>query len=308
MRTEVSPEWAPSYELVLAMGSPAGLQVSDSLGRRHRELGQGSDVFWAHLLSVAVEAPAPRDSAAFLAHLSVVPPVELRRRLAGYYVRWFRRLTPPEVMEQALGGDPAAQRRFLATSAPRDPAWQAALRALLSRPARELHAQLLRFAEDWVAEVEPQLAPTFARLRREARRPPLEELGLEYVPEPGIEHALLIPSEVIHPERHVFDHLQLKLICYPVEPTRPAPAVPDREAVRLFQALGDERRLSLVAVLAATPLTAAELADRVGMPITTAIHHLKLLSRAGVVHGGGRGRTYSVGPGLAERVSRSLPG
>src|SRR5207302_1356468 len=81
----VSVEAAPAYELVLSMASPRTLAkvAGPRLMARLTTLGHGSDYFWAHLLSAALEAPPPRDGEAFLAHLEAIDARDLRLRLAG---------------------------------------------------------------------------------------------------------------------------------------------------------------------------------------------------------------------------------
>src|SRR5438105_7261932 len=156
----VSVEAAPAYELVLSMASPRTLAkvAGPRLMARLTTLGHGSDYFWAHLLSAALEAPPPRDGEAFLAHLEAIDARDLRLRLAGYYVRWFRWLTPPDVMLKALRGDRRATEALLATSEPQDPAWQAALRAVLGSSSAALKSRVLNFAWSWYRAVGPALA------------------------------------------------------------------------------------------------------------------------------------------------------
>src|SRR5439155_6254783 len=105
----------------------------------------GGDMVWTHLLTVSYDTAPPRDPALFLKTLQAMHPRELRLRLVGYYVRYFRRATPPEVMAAAVTGDRAAIRKFLATSYPDDELWHGALRALLEGSAgdmRRSHARL----------------------------------------------------------------------------------------------------------------------------------------------------------------------
>jgi DNA-binding transcriptional ArsR family regulator len=321
MALRAAVEAAPAYELVLSMASPRPLAkvAGPGLAAQLSALGHGSDYFWAHLLSVAIEAPPPRDAEAFLAHLEAIDPSDLRLRLAGYQVRWFRRFTPPEVMLKALRGDRRAAEAFLATSEPQDPAWQAALGEILSSTAATLKSRVLNLAWGWYRAVGPALEREQPMLRQEAARqrargPRISAVdliaavaGVEYVPEPGIERVILIPSLAIRPELHVFDHLQLKIICYPLDVPRRDAWSPPTGLTGLVKSLADERRLSMVRLLAGGPLSAQQIAGQLGIPITTALHHLAILRSSGVLRGGrGRGRTYLLDRTLRARVQAGL--
>jgi Helix-turn-helix domain len=320
MGLRATVEAAPAYELVLSMASPRPLAkvAGPALMARLSALGHSSDYFWAHLLSVALETPPPRDGEAFLAHLEAIDARDLRQRLAGYQVRWFRWLTPPEVMAAALRGDRRASEEFLSTSEPQDPAWQAALREVLGSSSAALKSRLLGMAWAWYRAVGPALARQQPLLRAEAvrQRARATDLsavdliaiaGLEYVPEPGIERVILIPSLVIRPDHHVFDHLQLKIICYPIDGPRREGWAPPPSLTGLVKALADERRLGIVRLLAAGPLSAQQIAGQLSMPITTALHHLGVLRRGGVIRGGGsRGRTYLLDRTLPARLQAGL--
>lgn len=314
-------EAAAAYELVLSMASPRSLArvAGAGLMTRLSALGHGSDYFWAHLLSVAVDAPPPRDAEAFLAHLEAVDAGDLRLRLAGYYVRWFRWLTPPEIMLKALRGDRRATEAFLSTSEPQDPAWQAALREILGSSPANLKSRVLSLAWGWYRAVGRSLLREQPALRQEATRQRARGIklaaveliaavaGLEYVPEPGIERVILIPSLVIRPERHVFDHLQLKIIAYPLPARRRDAWTAPADLTGLVKSLADARRLGMVRLLAGGPLSAQQVAGRLGIPITTALHHLAVLRRGGVLHGGkGRGQSYQLDRTLPARVQAGL--
>jgi len=83
--------------------------------------------------------------------------------------------------------------------------------------------------------------------------------GWEYIAEPGINAVLLVPSLVIWPAAHVFDHHSTKIICYPVGPTTSAPPEePPLALLRAGQAVADERRLRIIRLLAREELTASE--------------------------------------------------
>src|SRR5688500_1905929 len=266
-------ESAAAYELVLSLAvaaseasTPQAIEVREAAGaalveRVHRFAS--SDWMWAHLLSVAYEAPPPRDVPAFRAFLQGVPPLEIQRRLAGFYVRWFRRSTSLAVMEAAIRGDAAAIREFVARGSGEDPSWSRSLRTRLDAGAARTKADLLTLLDAWIDAVfGPATAPTLRRLgaaaslRRRAvsGRPAADAvsdvLGWEYVAEPGITRVLLVPSVVIHPTTHEFEHEQTKLICFPIDPRDdPSPRV-SGELLAIARALADESRLRALTALA----------------------------------------------------------
>jgi len=61
-----------------------------------------------------------------------------------------------------------------------------------------------------------------------------------------------------------------------------APWLPEA-AGELFRAFADPRRRQILETLAAGPLDVSELARRCAMPRQTAMHHLTILQRAGLV-------------------------
>jgi DNA-binding transcriptional ArsR family regulator len=322
-------ESAPAYELVLSLAvaaseasTPQATAVreaaGDALVERVRRFAS-SDWMWAHLLSLAYEAPPPRDAHAFRAFLQGVPPLELQRRLAGFYVRWFRRSTSTEVMEAAIRGDAAAAREFVARGSGEDPSWSRSLRIRLDAGASRTKGDLLPLLDAWIDRVfAPVIEPTLRRLgaaaslrrravsRRAAAEAVSSVLGWEYVAEPGIARVLLVPSVVIHPTTHEFEHEQTKLICFPIDPHADTSPRASRELLAVARALADESRLRALAALAESELGAQELADRLGLGLSTVLHHLGELRAAGLVERGGRRRPYRLAARGLERAATLL--
>lgn len=297
LRLEIDASTA--YEFVLSLGSAAAgtlkWQVPHGLVREVAAWSAGSDIVWTHLLTVAYDSPPPRDPASFLKTLQAMHPRELRLRLAGYYVRYFRRATPPEVMAAAVNGDRAAIREFLATSYPDDELWQGALERLLKGSAWDMRRDLTRLLREWLDVFgefhDPKLIEgELARCRTNARGRKTEDVVAEamecydFVFEPGIDSVLLIPSRVIWPYLHVFDHLTTSIICYPFRGSRAVdPTKPPKELVAFGQALADDHRLRVLRLLAGGELPAQEMASRLGVGLTTLLHHLAVLREAGLV-------------------------
>jgi len=322
-------ESAPAYELVLSLAvaasdasTPQATTVRDAAGAalvdRVRRFAS-SDWMWAHLLSLAHEAPPPRDVPAFRAYVQGVPPLEIQRRLAGFYVRWFRRSTSPEVMEAAIRGDDDAIREFVARGSGEDPSWSRSLRTRLDAGAARTKADLLPLLDAWIDGVfGPVTRPTLRRLGAAAslRRRAVSGraaadavsgvLGWEYVPEPSIGRVLLVPSVVIHPTTHEFEHGQTKLICFPIDPREDTSPRASRELLAVARALADESRLRALTALAGSDLGAQELADRLGLGLSTVLHHLGELRAAGLVERGGRRRPYRIAAQGLDRAAALL--
>src|SRR5205807_3568874 len=151
-RLRLEIDASPAYEFVLSLAAATAggsVQAPRSLLDAARSLAGSSDMVWAHLLTVAYDTAPPRDVAALLAAVRAMHPRELRLRLLGYYVRYFRRATAPEVIAAAAGGDQAAAELFIATSYPDDPRWQGALAALLPLDGWETRRRLLAVLAQW---------------------------------------------------------------------------------------------------------------------------------------------------------------
>lgn len=308
-------EAAPAYEFVLSLAvaaSRADIPEANALRsaagaplvERVRRFA-GSDWMWAHLLTLAYEAPAPRDLAEFLAFMHTVPPRELLRRLAGYYVRWFRRATPVATMDAALRGESAGIRQFVASGGNEDAEWSSSLRIRLEAGGAASKRELLPILDAWSEQVfAPVLAPASRRLiaAANARRRAMaglaphdaltRVLGWSYVPEPGVARVLLIPSAVTRPLTHEFEQEQTKLICFPVDPDRELAPRPPAALLALAQALADESRLRALRELSREELGAQQLADRLNLGLPTMLHHLAELRAVGLIERGGRRRPY----------------
>jgi DNA-binding transcriptional ArsR family regulator len=307
-RLRLEIDASPAYEFVLSIAAATAggkSQAPPELVSEISRFAGGCDMVWAHLMTVAYDTSPPRDVSAIIKQVQALHPRELRLRLLGYYVRYFRRATPPEIIAAAADGDAGAGRRFKETSYPDDVLWQSALAALLPLTAWETRRRLLSILRRWRTIFESEYKPgdllaEVAARRVQARGVRAEQMvgavmeGWEYVGEPGINAVLLIPSLAIWPAAHVFDHHSTKVICYPVPPTRAVePSAPPAELLARVQGVADECRLRILRVLAKEELTAQEIATRLAMRLTTLLHHLDLLRDSGLVSTvGGRRRVY----------------
>jgi DNA-binding transcriptional ArsR family regulator len=318
-RLRLEIDASPAYEFVLSLAAASVSGAAEGLAAEVANLSGGCDMVWVHLLTLAYEQAPPRDPDSLIAAVAATHPRELRLRLLGYYVRWFRRATPPDVIAAAAGGDPAAAARFRATSYPDDPPWQAALAALLPLSTEETRRRLLGLLRRWRAPFSKEYEPGPLQLEVAARRAQAKSLrpeqvlagvmdGWGYVPEPGMTSLLLIPSVAIWPWSHVFDHEGTKIVCYPLRPgIAGAGGEPEEALAAIGQALGDPRRLRILRLLAGEELTAVELAARLSIGLTTLLHHLARLREAGLLDSGtGRRRAYRLRPEAVSAYGTSL--
>jgi DNA-binding transcriptional ArsR family regulator len=321
-RLRLEIDASPAYEFVLTLAAATATgnaQAPPELVREISRFAGGCDMVWTHLLTVAYDIRPPRDVAALIKEVQTMHPLELRLRLLGYYVRYFRRATPPDVIAAAVEGDARARKQFIESSYPDDASWQSALAALLPLTAWETRRRLLGALKRWATSFERHYAPAellaeAAARRVQARGQRAEHMvgavmdGWEYVAEPGINAVLLIPSRAIWPASHVFDHHSTKLICYPVAPARRiAASAPPAELLARAEGVADERRLRILRTLADDALTAQEIATRMSMGLTTLMHHLELLRESGLVSAGdGRRKTYRLRRAAVTELGQNL--
>jgi DNA-binding transcriptional ArsR family regulator len=171
---------------------------------------------------------------------------------------------------------------------------------ILSLPAQRLHRIVLDVLKPWLHEVFlPRAAATQEILERDARRVSalidrespervieLASRGLEFRPEGWIQRVVLLPHISMRPWNVLGANRGDSLICYPVADEslgwEPGSVPPD--LVRLHRALGDDKRLRMLAVLAGTDETGLqELAEAVDLAKSSAHHHLVILRAAGLV-------------------------
>jgi DNA-binding transcriptional ArsR family regulator len=224
-------------------------------------------------------------------------PLDLLRYLTGYYRRVFRRETPAAVMDAAIGGDGAARREFRRTSFPTELNWRDTLRHLLARDPAAIQAEFAGLVGRWHSEVYAPLEKELVAEMDAALRTfenatdglPLEQVveraapGVTYVPEAGQTSVVLLPSIAIRPVWAVADHRTANVFAFPAPDPEGRGATPPARLVALGRAIGDETRLRILRELATNPATPPDLADRMGIPRTTLLHHLRILRDADLI-------------------------
>jgi DNA-binding transcriptional ArsR family regulator len=313
----VEIEVAEAYELLMSLvaASDPGERGTFEIGRDWFEraeaaagealladiarLSGASSWVFGNVLPLALTAEAPRDGAALRARLEALDDEELHLHLLGYYLRPFRRATPPEVTLAASRGDPAAVAEMRRTSFPGDARWPAAVAGLLGLGQAESAALLRRVVGEWHERVfRDEWAALHAVAERDAadkralagslspeRLIDLATRGWEYVPEPGVARVVLAPSAVVRPWNVTADSGDTRIFCYAVgdEAVSATVGSPPPRLVRQLRALADERRLRVLRRLRESPASLAELAAEFGQPKTTMHHHLVALRAAGLV-------------------------
>ena len=279
------------------------------------------DEIWKHMLGLAYDCPAPRDVPAFIALIEATDPVELRLHMLGYYVRHHHRAPSPEIILQAAQGDTEAQTKLLKTSYPEDAHWQATLRRVLSLEPAAMKSLLLDIFHGWYDEVfreqEPLILPILAcdaetklALRPTVSAEQLIEIatGFEYVPEPGIQRVVLIPSYILRPWNLITERYDTRIFCYSVadESIAADNQAPPARLVKLAKALADERRLRILKQLATGSYTLQEMSKDFGIPKTTMHHHLVALRSAGLVRMNLSDKRWSLRQGMVDNLGELL--
>jgi DNA-binding transcriptional ArsR family regulator len=195
---------------------------------------------------------------------------------------------------------------------------------LLTLGVEETHEVAVEILDRWAEEVFPGHAERVAdALERDAgtRRAQLETMspeevvegasGVQYSPDPSIRQVFLLPQVAMRPWVLLCEHDDVRMFVYPVadESLSGDASAPPGRLVRFHRALGDEKRLRMLKAIATSTATLQELADRFGLPKSTAHHHLAILRAAGLVRvSSDYERRYSVRREAPPEAERWLKG
>jgi DNA-binding transcriptional ArsR family regulator len=258
----------------------------------------GRDPFISLLGFAHARTEAPSASAVVDA-LRDADAVDVVLTMVGYYRRAYRLTTPPNVIRDAVGGDRHAIRDVLRSSYAGVAHWQASLRNALGRDVSEVRDELVAALSTWLrtgfAELEPEIAAAQAadaeRVRELVATRDLDDVlqviapAITFAREVGQSLVVLAPSTLIHPGWALTDFGASLVIAYPAVAQRPSSDDPPARLVLLSKALGDELRLRALRELGGGPLSASELARRLGVPRTSLQHHIAILVSAGLARG-----------------------
>lgn len=280
------------YDQIRTKASPELLDAIERLG--------GAAKPWGGLLRLAQARPAATTVPDLIARVEATQPVELRLNLLGYYAPWYPPTFDRERIRAAAEGDQAVGRALKAdrdyTDEVEDSHWTGTLVSLDPATTKVLVLDILRgWYRDVFADDEASLAKILAR-DAAAKRALADVLspealiesatnGLEYQAQPWVRTVLLVPHVTMRPWNVMNAYDDVYLIGYPVadESLGADLTAPPARLVRLHKALGDDKRLRMLRMLARSSATLQELAEGVGLAKSTAHHHLVILRSAGLI-------------------------
>ncbi|MGI9648442.1 MAG: ArsR/SmtB family transcription factor [Acidimicrobiia bacterium] len=333
IRIEIDP--SPAYELLFelfALDNPedssqyaAGQDwLDETRGRLPaefladlEELKTGGEI-WLVLLGLVYDTPAPKTIEAFLDHLKSMDPDAFRAHLIAR--AWFTKESevPEDIIAAAAAGDEEAYAAICraADDCSCGPGWA----NLLALSAQEVKGTVIGLLEGYAekgfdGEVS-KLLDRDARAKRAlaASLSPVEMIeratnGITLANTDGVEAVILIPSVVIRPFVVITDHGALRIFGYPVseEFLTADEDAPPSWLVDFYKAVGDEKRLRILTVLAQNDATLGDLVERLDLSKSTVHHHLRLLRTAGLVRVTiGEEHVFSLRPGALPQAGPLL--
>lgn len=293
----VSEESPEDYDIgadrlgALRDAAPPGLR--EATGRLLREFPKAL----THLVGIVYRAGPPYDVTTLVAELEEIDETELHLTLLGYHdLR--HRVADEETLRGALDGDEDAFREVREAAAGWE-SWRDVIHGLLDMSSSEVKQATLTLVRGWSKVYADELedeALAAARRDVEHKRPLVDEVppgrlveiatnGVEFVRDPRVRRLVLFPSYVFRPWVLLGEYDDIRFVVYPVadEHLEIEGGVPPPQLVKLYKALGDERRLRLLRRLSLGPITLKEAADEVGVAKSTVHHHLAVLRQAGLV-------------------------
>lgn len=263
----------------------------------------GCGELWLPLIGLAHSSGETSSMTRFINHVESMNPVELRKVLIGGACSHHD--LPREDADAAAAGDPDAIERVVSLKYV-----SAGLESLIRATARDTKARivgLLTAVNDALGTSISEAMPALQRdadekraLARSMDAPKLVETatnGVTFKPQPHIDGVVLIPSKIIRPWTVIIEHEGLRVFAYSVadEHLLADPDAPPTYLVDLYKALGDERRLRMLAILREGDAGLMEIAERVDLAKSTTHHHLRILRSAGLVRVTvGENKSYSL--------------
>lgn len=262
------------------------------------EIGSG-DV-WVALLPQLAEMSSGGTIDGFIDHLGHMDPADLRVTLMKVHDKFPR--VSQELVADAAEGDFDAVEELLSIPEMDNKdmkQWRDSLRFLLLKDPKELQEYLVGIVRsaheeafvDREKEFRPFLEADYRAKRSMARRVSPERLldvatsGIQIADSRAYRPMVLMPTMVARPWVVFAQGPDSFVLGYPVsdETLNPDPNAPPQWLVKMHKALGDEKRLRVLRVLAEGDASLADLADRIEMPKSSLHHHMMLLRTAGLV-------------------------
>ena len=270
------------------------------------------------LIGMVYDLPAPRSASDLLDALREADPVWLRQAIVTQVSR-----LPSSRQEEAIGaaaaGDADSLDEALACCYLDE---DDGLRTLLALGPAASHDLVIRLVEGFASVVLDDLVALEGVLQRDAaatrgmsasvtpeRLVEIATNGVTFEAGSDVRGVVLIPSLALRPWVIISDHRGRKLFFYPVadEHLQADPALPPAWLVETHKALGDERRLRIIHMLAGGPASLGDVAERLAAPKSTVHHHLRILRAAGLVRITlGVDKSYAIRPDAFDEAARGL--
>lgn len=273
---------------------------------------------WLSLIGLAQAVPGVRSVVDLVSLIKDMDPIELRRTLIHQACLHTDLKDDTSTIDAAATGDMDAIATLLAA----DDHCNGGFRNLMESAPEVTVERITTILTGANAVLEPSISDALPALRRDADEkrslassmdaPRLVETatnGVTFTMQPHISEVLLIPSKIIRPWTVIIDHEGTQIFGYSVsdEHLNADPDAPPAYLVELYKALGDERRLRMLAMLAEGELSLMEIAERVDLAKSTAHHHLRILRTAGLVRVTiGDSKAYSLRRDRVPEASRLL--
>jgi DNA-binding transcriptional ArsR family regulator len=254
---------------------------------------------WGILSGFAFVPTLVASVAHLIERLEALPPAEMWSTLLGYHLPEIRSRVDADAYRKAAGGDAEARGSLLAAIRAIEKDFADEVASFLDLSVEEATSLVIEIIRRWHQEIfQPKEKEVGGLLTRDAEAKrnrvgaqSIEQLveaatnGLQFRSEPWMRRLLLVPHMAMRPWNVMSAHDDLAIIFYPVadETLGTDAAAPPARLVRLHKALGDEKRLRILKVLASGPATLQELASAVGLAKSSTHHHMVILRSAGLV-------------------------
>jgi DNA-binding transcriptional ArsR family regulator len=284
------PEWQQVFtgrtafaQRLLADG-PGGCDVA--------EVARIGRLGWLNLMPLLAESTAGYDVAQLVRLVGATTPARLHRLLLGGERTQLVELVGPALVDAAVAGQATARDRLREVLRSNDVVI-GATDHVLDAPSAVLHDEVHDTLRRW-QERPPYAGGGSASDAAGTARALLARLGpARYLERtvPGMTYRLagadrvaVVVSPSVAPIVVVVDGVDRVLIAHPPVGDRPAPSGGTDRLVELARAAGDPTRGAILAALAEGQHTAVRLAETLGSPRTTLLHHLAILRAAGLLH------------------------
>lgn len=283
---------ADAYEIGDVVVDAVKANADERLIEEIRSIG-GCGQLSLSLVGIAQQIEGERTVETLVAHLRAIGPAQLRLGLLRSSGIKQTRGYDSALIDRAVKGDMDAVTELLGSSAE-----SGAVGSLLERDPDQMLEDVVSILErfhaatrDVVAAQQDARERDAANTRAMAKTMSPDRLvekvtnGITFEMQPHLSGVLLVPSVVIRPWVVIAEHETLRIFAYGIsdEALTADEDAPPAFLVDTFKALGDEKRLRLLGVLAEGDIGLKELAQRADIAKSTAHHHLRVLRSAGLV-------------------------